>query len=195
MPREAEVLRKTKETNIELSLLLEGTGKITLNTGLPFFEHLLTQVAHHGSFNLEINATGDMPNEHHHLIEDLGLCLGKALAEALGDKKGITRYGHCVLPMDDALVLVALDLSGRPFLNYDFEFAPGNIGELDTEMIEEFLRAFTNEAKLTLHVKKLAGENKHHLAEALFKALGRALKEAVRLDQNLNYIPSTKGVL
>ena len=195
MQRKAHVSRKTAETKIELELTLDGEGKYALKTGLPFFEHMLSQVAYHGSFDLEISASGDLGTGYHHLVEDLGLCLGQALREALGEKKGIKRYAHSLLPMDEALILVALDLSGRPYLNYDFQLPPGNIGGLDGELVEEFLRSFANEGKLTMHVKQLDGQNKHHLVEALFKALGRALKEAVEITGSDGVVPSTKGVL
>lgn len=195
MPRKAELFRKTAETEITLELSLDGEGKSTLDTGLPFFEHMLTQMVYHGSFNLKITAAGDMDTEHHHLVEDLGLSLGQALKEALGDKKGITRYGHSLLPMDDALILAVVDLSGRPCLDYRVELPPGKIGELEGELVEEFLCSFVNEGKITLHVRELAGRNKHHLVEALFKALGRALKDAIKIGREGDAVPSTKGML
>lgn len=195
MPRKTRVSRETAETKIDLDLSLDGEGKSALNMGLPFFEHMLSQMVLHGLLDLKINATGDLPSEHHHLVEDLGLCLGRALREALGDKKGIRRYGHSLLPMDESLILAAVDLSGRPYLNYSFELPPGRLGELDGELVEEFLRAFVNEAKITLHVKQLAGGNRHHLVEALFKALGRALKDALEKVPEIEGVPSTKGVL
>ena len=196
MKREAVIFRETAETKVNLELSLDGQGKSLLQAQLPFLEHMLVLMTHHGSFDLKVEAKGDLKGEHHHLVEDLGLCLGQALRQAIGKKEGINRYGHIILPMDEALVLVAVDLSGRPHLSYDLPLLPGKLGELDVELVEEFLRAVVNEGKITLHVKKIAGYNRHHLVEALFKGLGRALKEATQKsdDQN-NSIPSTKGVI
>lgn len=160
-----------------------------------FFDHLLAQLARHGLLDLEIQAEGDLEVDNHHTIEDIGICLGQAVKQALGDKAGINRYGHTLIPMDEALVQVVLDLSGRPYLAYNLDLAPGRIGSLETELLEEFLRAFVNHGALTLHVQKLAGRNGHHIAEALFKALGRAIREAASRDPRVEGIPSTKGNL
>ncbi len=195
MKREAVIVRETAETKVKLELKLDGSGESSLQTGVPFLEHMLSLWSHHGSFDLKVEAEGDLQVEPHHLVEDLGLCLGKALRKALGKKEGIKRYGHCILPMDEALVMVAVDLSGRPYLGYSFPLLPGKIGDFDVELVEEFLRGLANEGRITLHVRKLAGHNRHHLVEALFKGLGGALKEAVRQDDNNTKIPSTKGVL
>lgn len=193
--REAALSRRTGETDIELKLTVDGEGKAALKTGVPFFEHMLTLFAKHGFFNLEVNASGDLPVDAHHLVEDLGLVLGDAFAEALGDKAGITRYGSVILPMDEALVLVAVDLSGRPYLGFELPLGAMRLGNFETELVEEFLRAFVNRAKCTLHVRMLAGTNTHHIVEAAFKGLGRALDEATNFDARVKGIPSTKGIL
>lgn len=195
MKREAVIRRETAETKVELELTLAGTGESVLHTGLPFFEHMLSLISYHASWDLKIKAEGDIEVEPHHLVEDVGLCLGKALKKALGKKEGIKRYGSCLLPMDEALVMVALDLSGRPYLGYRLNPPPGRIGDFDVELVEEFLLGLVNEGRFTLHIRKLAGHNRHHLVEALCKGLGRALKEAVQQDGSNNKIPSTKGVL
>ncbi|EEG77687.1 imidazoleglycerol-phosphate dehydratase HisB [Dethiobacter alkaliphilus] len=193
--REAVINRKTGETEIELKLELDGQGRANLETGVPFFEHMLTLFSRHGFFDLEINAEGDLPVDAHHLVEDVGLVLGDAFDEALGDKAGIRRYGSVILPMDEALVLVAVDLSGRPYLGFELPLGASRLGNFETELVEEFLRAFVNRAKCTLHVRLLTGTNTHHIVEAAFKGLGRALDEAVGLDPRVEGIPSTKGVL
>ncbi|MCW3491290.1 imidazoleglycerol-phosphate dehydratase HisB [Dethiobacter alkaliphilus] len=193
--REAVINRKTGETEIELKLELDGQGRANLETGVPFFEHMLTLFSRHGFFDLEINAEGDLPVDAHHLVEDVGLVLGDAFDEALGDKAGIRRYGSVILPMDEALVLVAVDLSGRPYLGFELPLGVSRLGNFETELVEEFLRAFVNRAKCTLHVRLLTGTNTHHIVEAAFKGLGRALDEAVGLDPRVEGIPSTKGVL
>jgi imidazoleglycerol-phosphate dehydratase len=193
--REATVKRKTAETDIELVLVVDGSGKADLDTGMPFLEHMLTLFARHGLFDLRVKARGDLEVDGHHTVEDLGLCLGEALQQALGDKAGIKRYGSALLPMDDALVLTAVDLSGRPYLGLDFPLRAGRIGAFDLELVEEFLRAMSNRGAFNLHVRRLAGENNHHLVEALFKGLARALAEACSLDPRGEGIPSTKGVL
>jgi len=193
--RKAAVRRKTSETEIEVTLVLEGSGKADLATGLPFLEHMLTLFALHGSFDLQVRAAGDLEVDAHHTVEDLGLCLGEAFREALGDKAGIQRYGSSLIPMDDALVLTAVDLSGRPYLALDLPLRAGRIGTFDLELVPEFLRAFSARGAFNLHARRLAGENNHHLVEALFKGLGRSLGEACSLDPHQPRVPSTKGVL
>ncbi len=193
--RKADIRRKTGETDIEVSLTLQGSGKADLDTGLPFLEHMLTLFAHHGLFDLRVRARGDLEVDGHHTVEDVGLCLGEAFREALGDKAGIARYGSCLLPMDDALVLTAVDLSGRPYLGLDFPLTAGRIGTFDLELVPEFLRAFSTRGGFNLHVRRLAGENNHHLVEALFKGLGRSLGDACSLDPRRQQVPSTKGLL
>ena len=192
--RKAEVKRTTKETDIELVLNLDGTGEVEIDTGIPFFDHMLAMVGKHGLIDLKVKATGDLEVDGHHTVEDIGICLGQALNEAIGDKKGIRRYGSCMMPMDEALALVALDISGRPYLVYDVELPAEIIGSYDTLLTVEFLQAFANTAAITLHVKMLSGRNAHHMVEAVFKGLARALGEAVELDpRNAGQIPSTKG--
>lgn len=193
--RTAAISRKTGETAIRLTLSLDGTGTSSVDTGVPFMEHMLTLFSRHGFFDLAVEAEGDLPVDAHHLVEDLGLVLGDAFEEALGDKAGIARYGWVALPMDEALVLVSVDLSGRPCLGFDLPLPSTRLGNFETELVEEFLRAFTNRAKCTLHVRLLAGSNTHHIIEALFKGLGRALDMAATLDPRVQGIPSTKGTL
>ncbi|MGI9952220.1 imidazoleglycerol-phosphate dehydratase HisB [Moorellaceae bacterium AZ2] len=193
--RRGAVARRTGETDIRVELSLEGRGKFEGSSGIAFLDHLLAQLAKHGLLDLKVEAKGDLEVDGHHTVEDLGICLGQALSQALGAKEGINRYGSAFIPMDEALVGVALDVSGRPYLAYELELAAERLGGLDTELVEEFLRALVNNSGLTLHVRKLAGRNSHHLAEALFKALGRALRQAVSLDPGAQGIPSTKGVL
>ncbi|HBT46564.1 MAG TPA: imidazoleglycerol-phosphate dehydratase HisB [Peptococcaceae bacterium] len=195
MSRRGAVARRTGETDIRVELSLEGRGKFEGSSGIAFLDHLLAQLAKHGLLDLKVEAKGDLEVDGHHTVEDLGICLGQALSQALGPKEGIHRYGSAFIPMDEALVVVALDVSGRPYLAYELELASERLGGLDTELVEEFLRALVNNSGLTLHVRKLAGRNSHHLAEALFKALGRALRQAVSLDPGVLGIPSTKGVL
>jgi len=193
--REARKTRKTGETAVSLQFGLDGTGKVSLSTGVAFFEHMLTLFAQHGFFDLRLEAEGDLPVDAHHLVEDVGLVLGDAFAEALGDKAGIRRYGSVLLPMDEVLVQVAVDLSGRPYLACKLNLAATRLGNFETELVEEFLRAFVNRAQCTLHVQQLAGSNTHHLIEAVFKGLGRALDEAATFEPRLSGIPSTKGIL
>lgn len=193
--RIASQKRQTGETCINLILNLDGSGKSELDTGLPFLEHMLSLFAHHGLFDLTIRAKGDLPVDAHHLVEDLGLVLGEVFHTALGDKSGLRRYGMSLLPMDEALVLVAADLSGRPYLGLDLPLPSTHLGNFETELVEEFLRAFVNRAQCTLHVRLQAGKNTHHIIEAAFKGLGRALDEATTFDSRLSGIPSTKGVL
>ena len=194
--RKAEISRKTAETDIFLSLNLDGTGKGTIDTGVGFLNHMLTLFARHGRFDLTMRCAGDTDVDDHHSVEDIGICLGQALKQALGDKRGICRYGSMLLPMDEALVLVALDLSGRAHLEYALEIPTEKVGTFDTELVREFLLALARSAELTLHVRQFSGLNAHHIIEAGFKALGRALAAAVRIDEaRKEEIPSTKGVL
>ena len=193
--REAQIDRKTAETKISIGISLDGNGKTEIHTGVGFFDHMMNLFASHGLFDLKLDCDGDIEVDGHHSVEDIGIALGAAFKEALGDKRGITRYGSFYLPMDESLVLVALDISGRPFLVYDGgEMAP-MIGGYDTELTEEFLRAFAFNAGITLHVKVLYGTNSHHKVEAIFKALGHALRIAVSKDPRVDGVPSTKGVL
>lgn len=194
--RQAEIKRKTNETDITLSLCLDGEGKNNVNSGNGFMDHMLTLFASHGRCDLCVTCKGDTNVDFHHSAEDIGICLGKAFADALGEKRGITRYGSVILPMDEALVLAAVDISGRACLAFDAEFPSPRVGDFDTELVEEFLTAFVREAGVTLHIKQLAGKNTHHIAEAIFKATARALRTAVRIDPDLaDEIPSSKGVL
>jgi imidazoleglycerol-phosphate dehydratase len=194
--REATITRKTAETDIELSLNLDGRGENKIKSGLPFMDHMLTLLARHGAFDLTLNCEGDIEVDGHHSVEDIGICLGQAFKEALGDKRGICRYGSVCLPMDEALILCALDFSGRAQLEEDLRFPSEKVGSFDSELVPEFLIAFSREAKLTLHIRQLSGRNTHHIVEACFKALGRALKAAVAIDPaDAERIPSTKGCL
>ena len=194
--RSAEIKRTTAETSIELQLNLDGTGAGKIATGVGFMDHMLTLFARHARMDLDVICKGDTAVDDHHSVEDIGICLGAALAKAIGDKRGIKRYGSMLLPMDEALVLCALDLSGRSCLRYTAQIPSQKIGAFDTEQVEEFLLALTRSAGLTLHMKMLDGTNSHHIVEAMFKALGRALREAVSIDESLGgEIPSTKGVL
>lgn len=195
MARIAKVERETKETSISLALNLDGEGKTELNVPVPFLVHMLDLFTRHGRFNLSIDAQGDTEIDDHHTVEDLGICLGRAIKQALGDKRGIERYGCSYVPMDEALVRIVLDLSGRSFLAYQIEFNTAKTGNFDLALIEEFLRALVEQGGITLHVTGLAGKNSHHLAEAVFKSLGRALKEAVRITESNGDVPSTKGKL
>lgn len=193
--RKSEVKRTTRETDITVALELDGTGKSSVDTGIPFMNHMLELFAKHGFFNLEVRAKGDIEVDYHHTMEDLGLVLGQALVEALGDKAGIRRYGSCILPMDETLALVALDLSGRPCLVWDVDFPAQMIRDLDVRLFCEFFQALVNRAGMNLHVKKLAGEEVHHVAEAIFKAFAKALDQAVSLDPRVKGVLSTKGSL
>jgi imidazoleglycerol-phosphate dehydratase len=194
-PRVAEITRKTTETEIRLRLNLDGRGTARLSSGVPFLDHMLHHVALHGLFDLELDCRGDIEVDDHHSVEDIGIVLGQALARALGDKVGIARYGSQLLPMDEALALVALDFSGRPLLVYEVALPTQKVGVFDTELLPEFLRALAQHAGLTLHVKLLSGQNSHHILEAVFKGLGRALGQAVARDPRRANVPSTKGVL
>lgn len=194
--RTAQIKRTTKETDIFLSLNLDGTGKAEIDTGVGFFDHMLTLFAHHGRFDLTVNCKGDTQVDAHHSVEDIAICLGKCFAEALGDMKGVTRYGDIILPMDETLILCAVDLSGRSCLRYNLEIPAQKVGEFDTELTEEFFRSFVRNANITLHIRQLDGVNSHHIIEGAFKAFARALAKAVKLDPALaGEIPSSKGVL
>lgn len=193
--RAASIERNTGETRITLSLCLDGEGSSRIRTGIPFFDHMLTLFSRHGLLDLTIEAKGDIEVDYHHTVEDVGITLGQALAKALGDKAGIRRYGHCYVPMDESLARVVVDCSGRPFLAYEAPRGVEAIGLFPFQLVEEFLRAVAVNAGLTLHVSILAGRDAHHMAEAVFKALGRALDLAVSLDGRVKGIPSTKGVL
>ncbi len=194
-PRRVQAERKTSETDIRLELNLDGTGQADIQTGVGFFDHMLTLMSAHGLFDLTLRAEGDTHIDDHHTVEDVGIVLGQAIRQALGDKAGTRRYGHAIVPMDEALALVALDCSGRGLLAWDVQFARDKIGTFDTELVEEFVRAVAHNAGITLHVRMLAGHNAHHVAEAIFKALGQALRQAVALDPRREGIPSTKGSL
>lgn len=193
--RTATLKRTTKETDIEISLDIDGAGEANVGSGIGFFDHMLILFAKHGLFSLSVQAQGDLVIDGHHTVEDIGIVLGQALAKATGDKAGIRRYGHVYVPMDEALVLVVVDFSGRPFLAFDAELGQGRIGEFDVELTEEFLRAVAVNAGLTLHVKVLAGKNRHHIVEAIFKALGRALSQSLERDPRVQGVPSSKGML
>lgn len=194
--RTSDIKRKTAETEISLSLNLDGSGKSHVDTGCGFLNHMLTLFARHGRFDLDVVCKGDTEVDDHHTVEDIGICLGMAFAEALGNGAGITRYGHMILPMDETLILCAVDISGRNHLEYGLEIPTEKVGTFDTELTEEFLIAFVRKANLTLHVKQLAGRNSHHIIEGTFKALARALKQAVAIEEKYrDEIPSTKGVL
>lgn len=187
--------RITKETNIDMQLNLDGEGLFEGSSGVPFFDHMLTLLAKHGRFDLNLVCKGDIEVDAHHTVEDIGIVLGELLIEALGDKRGIGRYGDIILPMDEALILCAVDMSGRPFLNYDVQLAAEQIGMFDTELAEEFMRAFAMSAKINLHFMQLAGSNTHHIIEGCFKALARSLRKAVAVEAGNSEIPSSKGML
>ena len=194
--RTASVVRNTSETQIELTINLDGTGQAELSTGLPFFEHMLTQIARHGLIDIHIQATGDLDVDAHHMVEDVGIVLGQALNEAAGDKSGLTRYGHAYVPLDEALSRVVVDLSGRPGLFYCVDYTRSRVGDFDVDLLREFFQGLVNHGMLTVHLDNLKGENAHHQAETLFKAFGRALRMAVSLDARMgNTVPSTKGSL
>jgi imidazoleglycerol-phosphate dehydratase len=194
--RTAQITRKTNETDITLSVNLDGTGRRDIQTGVGFFDHMLDQLARHALIDITIAAKGDLHIDDHHTVEDVGIALGQALAQAMGDKRGIRRYGSFHLAMDDALLRAALDLSGRPYLVWDVEFPTAKIGSFDTELVREFFQALSTHGGITLHVTKLAGINSHHIAEAAFKAVARALREALEADpRSADTIPSTKGML
>ncbi len=194
--RESNINRKTAETDISLTLRLDGKGESKIDSGCGFLDHMLTLFAKHGSFDLEVKCIGDVNVDYHHTTEDIAICLGTAFKNALGDKKGITRYGSMILPMDEALILTAVDLSGRSYFVKDLNITASKVGDFDTELLEEFLVAFSRSAECNLHVRQLSGSNAHHIIEGAFKSLARSLKTAVSIDQNdSENIPSTKWVL
>ena len=194
--RTYKMTRKTAETDINLNLDLDGKGKSEIDTGCGFLDHMLTLFASHGRFDLSVKCIGDTQVDYHHTVEDIGICLGKAFSEALGDKRGIERYGSMILPMDESLILAAVDFSGRDYLGFAVEIPTVKVGDFDTELVEEFWFAFVRNANCTLHIKKLAGKNSHHIIEGVFKAVARAMKQAIKIDADrADEIPSTKGVL
>ncbi len=194
--RTAQVNRNTLETQITVNLNLDGTGKSSFNTGVPFLDHMMDQIARHGMMDIEINAKGDLHIDAHHTVEDIGITLGQAFAQAVGDKKGIRRYGHAYVPLDEALSRVVLDISGRPGLEFGCTFTRAAIGQFDVDLVHEFFQGFVNHAHVTLHIDNLKGHNAHHQAETIFKAFGRALRMAVEHDERMaGIMPSTKGAL
>jgi len=194
--RTASVRRETRETQISVELNLDGTGQSELSTGVPFFDHMLDQVARHGMFDLKVSAKGDLEIDAHHTVEDVGITLGQALAEALGEKRGIYRYGHAYVPLDEALSRVVVDCSGRPGLEYFVDYPRATVGEFDVDLLREFFGGLVNHAQLSLHIDNLRGRNAHHIAETVFKAFGRALRMAVERDERVgDATPSTKGTL
>lgn len=195
MGRFAKINRKTSETDIEIMLELDGKGEAMVDTGIGFFDHMLISFAKHGLFDLRLKVKGDLEVDCHHTIEDTGIALGEAIKKALGDKKSIKRYGSFLLPMDESLVMCAIDLSGRPYLVFDGEFDVERVGYFDTEMVKEFFYAISYSAGMNLHIKEMYGSNAHHIIEAMFKGFARALDEAVTIDERVNGLPSTKGAL
>ena len=196
MQRSATVSRKTKETDITISLDIEGSGKTQIDTGVPFFDHMLEAFGRHGLFDLSVKAVGDIDVDAHHTVEDVGIVLGQAFKKAMGDKRGITRFGFQLLPMDEALILAALDISGRGQLHYEVDLPFGLLGSFDTTLAKEFFIAFASNAEVTLHIKELSGENPHHIIEASFKAVGKAMRTALEIDsRSAQELPSTKGLL
>ena len=195
MIRSAKIDRVTNETDIKLVLNLDGSGKGTTKTGIPFFDHMLDQFTFHSQIDLELDAKGDLGIDYHHTVEDCGICLGTAFSNALGDKKGINRYGFFLLPMDDALIRVALDFSGRSFLSWNLKFPTSSVGNFDLQLVREFFNSFSTNSRATIHVDMLNGFNSHHISEAVFKGIGKAIKMAITKDQRLDSIPSTKGAL
>lgn len=194
--RQAEIIRKTAETDIVLTLGLDGEGKGVIDTGCGFLDHMLTLFSRHGSFDLDVKCIGDTQVDYHHTAEDIAICLGDAFRQALGDMKGITRYGSFILPMDESLILTAVDISGRSYLGYDLSIPTEKVGDFDTELTREFFEAFVRHAGVTLHLKQLSGYNSHHIIEGTFKSFARTMKQAVAIDEkNKDKIPSTKGVL
>lgn len=194
--RTSSVERNTNETQISIKLNLDGTGKSSLNTGLPFFEHMIDQIARHGMLDLNIDAKGDLEIDAHHTVEDVGITLGQAFSQAIGDKKGVVRYGHAYVPLDEALSRVVIDFSGRPGLEFRVQFPRARVGDFDVDLTHEFFQGFVNHANVTLHIDSLYGENSHHIAETIFKAFGRALRMAATPDERMQgIIPSTKGSL
>jgi imidazoleglycerol-phosphate dehydratase len=195
MSRTAQISRTTGETDIRVSLNLDGAGDGTRQTGVGFYDHMLDAFARHGGFDLDVDAKGDLETGSHHTVEDVGIAIGQAIDEALGDRSGITRFGHAVVPMDDARASAAIDVSGRPYVAFEGDIPPRTIGGFETDLVEEFLRAVANNAKLTVHVTVERGRDPHHMVEAAFKAFARALREALAIDPSVTGIPSTKGLL
>lgn len=195
MARQAQVTRDTQETQITVKINLDGSGRAKLASGVPFLDHMLDQIARHGLVDLEVKAKGDLHIDAHHTVEDIGITLGQALAKAVGDKKGVRRYGHAYVPLDEALSRVVIDLSGRPGLEMTGKFTRARVGEFDVDLVREFFQGFVNHAQVTLHLDNLKGANTHHQVETLFKAFGRALRMAVELDLRVKGVPSTKGKL
>ena len=193
--RRAQLERKTKETEISLMLDLDSEGQSNISTGIGFFDHMLCLFSGHGRFILDLSCKGDLEVDSHHTVEDIGIVLGKAINEALGSREGIKRYGNSMVPMDEALALVSMDLSNRPYLYYDIPFSAPKVGDMETEMFEEFFRAVSSNARMTLHIKLIHGKNNHHIIEAVFKAFARALREAVTIDPEIKGVLSTKGSL
>ena len=193
--RKAEVKRKTRETEISLRLDLEGSGKHSIQTGIPFFDHMLSLLAYHSSMDLSLKAKGDLGVDAHHTVEDVGICLGDGIKKALGEAKGIQRYGMALIPMDEALASVALDLSMRPWLVFHMKLKRSRIGTFDLDLVEEFFKALSHHGSMTLHITLLYGRNSHHMVEAVFKGFGRALRQAVSIDERSSRVPSTKGIL
>jgi len=193
--RKAEVKRKTKETEVVLKTDLDGSGQFSIHTGIPFFDHMLSLLAYHSSMDLSIKATGDIHVDHHHTVEDVGICLGEGIRMALGEAKGINRYGMAFTPMDETLASIALDFSMRPCLVFNVKLRKAKLGTFDLELIEEFFRALCNHGRMTLHINLLYGRNSHHMVEAIFKGFGRALRSGLSFDTRSSQVPSTKGVL
>jgi len=193
--RRAEVKRKTKETEVVLKLDLNGSGRYLIDTGIPFFDHMLSLLAYHSHLDLTLKAKGDIGVDAHHTVEDIGICLGEGIRKALGEAKGIQRYGMAIIPMDETLVSVAMDFSMRPYLVFHMKMRRSRIGTFALELVEEFFRALCNHSKITLHINLLYGKNSHHMVEAVFKGFGRALRDAISLDSRSSQIPSTKGIL
>lgn len=193
--REAEISRKTKETDITMKLVLDGSGEADIDTGIGFFDHILTSFAKHGLFDLKVKVTGDLIVDCHHTIEDVGIVLGEAVKEAVGEKRAIRRYGDVILPMDEALIMCAVDLSGRPYLVFDGNFTSDRVGYFDTQMVKEFFYAVSYSAAMNLHIRQISGENDHHIIEGMFKAFAKALDEATLTDSRIKSVLSTKGTL
>lgn len=193
--RKAEIKRKTKETEIILKIDLDGSGKYSITTGIPFFDHMLSHLAYHGAIDLSLEAKGDIGIDSHHTVEDIGICLGDGIKKALGDRKGINRYGFAIIPMDETLGSVAMDISMRPYLVFNMRFRRTKVGNFDLELVEEFFKALCNHGGITLHINLIYGKNSHHMVEAVFKGFGRALRQAVSVDERISGFPSTKGVL
>ena len=193
--REGKVERKTKETAVAVRLALDGTGEYKLDMGMPFLEHMLAQLTFHGGLDLEGKGEGDLEVDAHHLVEDVGICLGQALLDALGEKRGIRRFGWAVVPMDEALVMTAIDISERPYLAFDVDFPQPRVGTFETRLLREFFRALANHAAITVHIRKFSGDESHHLAEACFKSFGQALRQAVGLREGEEAVPSKKGII